>query len=85
MAPITANEALKVSYASMIKQGRPPSPTNTPHKIVSVAANADLPTTPKRTQANSFVQALMSSRGGEQTLHRIVGKRLPAVELHKEG
>ncbi|PHT33642.1 hypothetical protein CQW23_25442 [Capsicum baccatum] len=62
--PIIANEAPKVSYASMIKQGRPSSPTNTPHKIVSVAANAGLPTTPKRTQANSFVQALMSSSGG---------------------
>ncbi|PHT67652.1 hypothetical protein T459_27139 [Capsicum annuum] len=62
--PIIANEAPKVSYALMIKQGRPSSPTNTPHKIVNVAVNAGLPTTPKRTQANSFVQALISSSGG---------------------
>ncbi|PHT33645.1 hypothetical protein CQW23_25445 [Capsicum baccatum] len=63
-APIIANEAPKVSYASMIKQGRSSSPTNAPHKIVSVAANSGLPTTPKRTQANNFVQALMPSSGG---------------------
>ncbi|KAF3679430.1 hypothetical protein FXO38_02765 [Capsicum annuum] len=63
-APIIASEAPKVSYASMIKQGRPSSPTNAPHKIVSVAANSGLPTTPKRTQANNFVQALMPSSGG---------------------
>ncbi|PHT33644.1 hypothetical protein CQW23_25444 [Capsicum baccatum] len=67
-APIIANEAPKVSYASMIKQGRPSSSINTPHKIVSVAANAGLPSKLKRTQANSFVQALMSSSSGVEKL-----------------
>ncbi|XP_055805954.1 nuclear transport factor 2-like [Solanum dulcamara] len=52
-------EAPKISYASMIKQGRPSPPTNAPHKIVRVVTITDLPSTPKKIQQpnNNFVQA----------------------------
>ncbi|CAN4122062.1 unnamed protein product [Withania somnifera] len=58
MTSIIENEAPKVTYASV---GRSSVPTNAPHKIVRVATNVGLPSTPKKTQHNSFIQALTSS------------------------
>ncbi|MCE3050492.1 GTPase activating protein (SH3 domain) binding protein [Datura stramonium] len=62
--PVIQNEAPKVSYASMIKQGRSSLPTNVPHKIGRVVADVVLPSTPKKPQANVLVQALTSSSSG---------------------
>ncbi|PHT33648.1 hypothetical protein CQW23_25448 [Capsicum baccatum] len=62
--PIVRNEAHKLSYASMMKQGRSSPPANTPYKNVRVVTEDGLLSTPKRPEASSLVQALTSSPSG---------------------
>ncbi|KAF3681476.1 hypothetical protein FXO37_02894 [Capsicum annuum] len=64
MALVVQNEASKLSYASMMKQGRSSPPTNTLYKNVRVVADDGLLSTPKKPRASSPVQALTSSSSG---------------------
>ncbi|KAJ8548023.1 hypothetical protein K7X08_021259 [Anisodus acutangulus] len=59
--PIVKNEAPKLSYASVMKQGRSSPPTNDPYKIVRVAIDAGLPSAHKKTQASDELASNSSS------------------------
>ncbi|XP_009800179.1 nuclear transport factor 2-like [Nicotiana sylvestris] len=56
--------APKVTYASMMMMGRSAPPTNAPHRVVRVAANADIQPAPKKPQANGVLKALASNSNG---------------------
>ncbi|KAJ8570022.1 hypothetical protein K7X08_006599 [Anisodus acutangulus] len=59
---VVKNEAPKLSYASMMKQGMSSPPTNAPYKIVRVAVDAGLPSAHKKTQASGgLVKVLVSN------------------------
>nr|XP_033508911.1 nuclear transport factor 2-like isoform X2 [Nicotiana tomentosiformis] len=60
----TTSNAPKVTYASMMKMGRSAPPTNAPHRVVRVAANADLHPAPKKPQANGLLKAMASNSNG---------------------
>ncbi|PHT33649.1 hypothetical protein CQW23_25449 [Capsicum baccatum] len=64
MALVVQNEASKLRYDSMMKQGRSSPPTNTSYKNVRVVADDGLLSTPKKPRASSPVQALTSILSG---------------------
>lgn len=47
-----------------MKMGRSAPPTNAPHRVVRVAANADLHPAPKKPQANGLLKAMASNSNG---------------------
>ncbi|XP_060215865.1 nuclear transport factor 2-like [Lycium barbarum] len=59
---VIENQTPKVSYASMVKQGRSLPPKNAPYEIVRVVADVDLPSASKISQCNA--KELISNSSG---------------------